>query len=193
MTADVFAPSMYAMPGAVGERRPLEKGPTNNARYSILLRRLPSSSDRDAVRNILLFAKDLIDCEILPPPRNADDKGFASAIAHFQTLEGAKEARQLLDGKRNATNDATLVVELTQDASPGAIGSRRNTVDSTPARQATGNGVMTGATTNARQSSRYNGTFQNMENMSPPNGTPGLGNGEFPVNNLSRAAIWASQ
>lgn len=184
MTADVFAPSMYAMPGAVGERRPLEKGPMNNARYSILLRRLPSSSDRDAVRNILLFAKDLIDCEILPPPRNADDKGFASAIAHFQTLEGAKEARQLLDGKRNATNDATLVVELTQDASPGAIGSRRNTVDSTPARQATGNGIMTGATTNARQSSRYNGTFQNMENMSPPNGTPGLGNGEFPVNNL---------
>ena len=184
MTADVFAPSMYAMPGAVGERRPLEKGPTNNARYSILLRRLPSSSDRDAVRNILLFAKDLIDCEILPPPRNADDKGFASAIAHFQTLEGAKEARQLLDGKRNATNDATLVVELTQDASPGAIGSRRNTVDSTPARQATGNGVMTGATTNARQSSRYNGTFQNMENMSPPNGTPGLGNGEFGVSNL---------
>jgi hypothetical protein len=184
MTADVFAPHMYAMPGAVGERRPLDKSPANHARYSILLRKLPSTSDRDAVRNILLFAKDLVDCEILPPSRHADDKGFASAIAHFQTLEGAKEARQLLDGKRNATNDATLVVELTHDASPGAIGSRRNTVDSTPARQPSGTSAMTGATINARQSSRYNGTFQNMENMSPPNGTPGLGNGEFPVTNL---------
>jgi len=106
---------MYPAPGAIGERRPVDKPTT---RHSILLRKLPSNSDREAVRNILLFAKDLIDCELLPQPRHADDKGFASAIAHFQTFEGAKEARDLLNGKRNATNDATLVVELMHEAPP---------------------------------------------------------------------------
>ena len=182
MTADAFASPMYPAPGAIGERRPVDKAPT---RHSILLRKLPSNSDREAVRNILLFAKDLIDCELIPQPRHADDKGFASAIAHFQTFEGAKEARDLLNGKRNATNDATLVVELMHEAPPpGAVGSRRNTLDSIPARQASVVSTMSTSTTNGRQSSRYNGTFQNMEKMSPPNGTPGLGNGEFPVNNL---------
>lgn len=92
----------------------------------------------------------------------------------------AKEARNLLNGKRNATNDATLVVELLPEGAPGAIGSRRNTVDSAPTRK----GSVATTTSTGRQSSRYNGTFQNMEKMSPPNGTPGLGNGEFPVTNL---------
>lgn len=196
MTADVFSPShSYGLPGAIGERRPADKGglsllsfrdadaiPESKARnHTIFLRKLPSNSDRDAVRNILLFAKDLVDCELVPHARFSEDKGFASAVAHFQTFEGAKEARDLLNGKRNATNDATLVVELLQEGLPGAIGSRRNTVDSTSTRQA----AVATNTSNGRQSSRYNGTFQNMEKMSPPNnGTPGLGNGEFPMNNL---------
>ncbi|KAJ4375914.1 cell cycle RNA binding protein whi3 [Neocucurbitaria cava] len=196
MTADVFSAShAYGMPNAFGERRTMEKNglsllsfsdaetvPEQKGRHTIFLRKLPSNSDRDAVRNILLFAKDLVDCELVSQPRLSEDKGFASAVAHFQTFEGAKEARDLLNGKRNATNDATLVVELVQDGLPGAIGSRRNTVDSAPVRQGS---IATGiAATNGRQSSRYNGTFQNMEKMSPPNGTPGLGNGEFPANNL---------
>ncbi|KAL6711513.1 cell cycle RNA binding protein whi3 [Coniothyrium glycines] len=194
MTADVFSAShTYGAPGAIGERRPMDKSGLSllsfsdaesavdtKARHAIYLRKLPSNSDREAVRNILLFAKDLVDCEIMPQHRFSDDKGFASAVAHFQTLEGAKEARDLLNGKRNATNDATLVVELLPEGTPGAIGSRRNTVDSAPARK----GSVATATSTGRQSSRYNGTFQNMEKMSPPNGTPGLGNGEFPMNNL---------
>ena len=184
MTADVFASHMYGLPGAIGERRPVDKSAPPKARHSILLRKLPSSSDREAVRNILLFAQDLVDCELVSQPRHVDDKGFACALAHFQTLEGAREARDLLNGKRNATNDATLVVELIHDGPPGAIGSRRNTVDSTPARSAPPATAMQAPAANGRQSSRYNGTFQNMEKMSPPNGTPGLGNGEFPVTNL---------
>lgn len=194
MTADVFSAShSYGMPGAIGERRPIEKGgfsllsfsdaesvTETKGRHAIYLRKLPSNSDREAVRNILLFAKDLVDCEIMPQHRFSEDKGFASAVAHFQTLEGAKEARDLLNGKRNATNDATLVVELLPEGTPGTIGSRRNTVDSAPQRK----GSVATATSTGRQSSRYNGTFQNMEKMSPPNGTPGLGNGEFPVTNL---------
>jgi hypothetical protein len=199
MTADVFSAShMYGLSGAIGERRPMDKSghslftfsdtetsPGNSGRHTIFLRKLPSNSDREAVHNILLFAKDLVDCELVPPSRYADDKGFAAAVAHFQTFEGAREARDLLHGKRNATNDATLVVELMQEGFPGAFGSRRNTVDSSAsARQGSVTGGIVGATPNGRQSSRYNGTFQTMEKMSPPNGTPGLGNGEFPVTNL---------
>lgn len=197
MTAEVFSAShAYNMQGAFGERRPtateknglsmlsslsdLEIGPDMKGRHTIFLRKLPGSSDRDAVRNILLFAKDLVDCEMV---RYTDDKGFAAAVAHFQSYEGAKEARDMLNGKRNATNDATLIVDLVQDANPGAIGSRRNTVDSVPARQGSISTGIAGATTNGR-TSRYQGAFQNMEKMSPPNGTPGLGNGEFPVSNL---------
>jgi hypothetical protein len=187
------------MNGAIGERRPAERNglsmlsfgeadstPDNKTRHAIFLRKLPSNSDKEAVRNILLFAKDLVDCEMVPHTRFPDDKGFASAIAYFQTYEGAKEARDLLNGKRNATKDATLIVEVLQDGLGGAIGSRRNTVDSGSARHgsiASSTGIA-GATSNGRQSSRYNGTFQNMEKMSPPNGTPGLGNGEFGVSNL---------
>ncbi|KAF3045207.1 cell cycle RNA binding protein whi3 [Didymella heteroderae] len=200
MTADVFSSShTYNMNGAIGERRPAERNglsmlsfgeadstPDSKTRHAIFLRKLPSNSDKEAVRNILLFAKDLIDCEMVPHTRFPDDKGFASAIAYFQTYEGAKEARDLLNGKRNATKDATLIVEVLQDGLGGAIGSRRNTVDSGSARHgsiASSTGIA-GATSNGRQSSRYNGTFQNMEKMSPPNGTPGLGNGEFGVSNL---------
>jgi len=199
MTAEVFStPHAYGLPGAIGERRPMDKNALQKlsslsdadstvemkGRHTIFLRKLPSNSDREAVRNILLFAKDLIDCEIVANPRLNDDKGFVAAVAHFQTYEGAKEARDLLNGKRMATNDATLVVELVQDTPPGTIGSRRNTVDSAPARQGSIASGMSGVAVNGRQSSRYNGTFQTMEKMSPPNGTPGLGNGEFPVNNL---------
>jgi hypothetical protein len=196
MTADVFSAShTFNMPGAIGERRPLDRnglsmlslGDADAApRHAIFLRKLPSNSDREAVRNILLFAKDLIDCEMVSASRFSEDKGFTSAIAYFQTLEGAKEARDLLNGKRNATKDATLIVELLHEGLGGAMGSRRNTVDCSSARQgsiASSTGIA-GTSTNGRQSSRYNGTFQNMEKMSPPNGTPGLGNGEFPVQNL---------
>jgi RNA recognition motif-containing protein len=199
MATEVFAAShAYGMQGAFGERRVTDKsglpmlsvfgdfenGADAKSRHTIFLRKLPINSDRDAVRNILLFAKDLVDCEMVHHSKFNDDKGFAAAVAHFQTYEGAREARDLLNGKRNATNDATLIVDLIQDTVPGAIGSRRNTVDSAAVRQGSITAGMTGAATNGRQSSRYNGTFQNMEKMSPPNGTPGLGNGEFPASNL---------
>lgn len=201
MTADVFSAShaFNTLPAPIGDRRGLEKNGLSLLSFSeaepspepknhpaIFLRRLPSYSDRDAVRNILLFAKDFIDCELVSASKFPEDKGFASAIARFRTLDGAKEARNLLNGKRNASNDATLIVELVQDGLPGAIGSRRNTVDSASTRQgpvSTAPGI-SGTTTSGRQSSRFNGTFQHMEKMSPPNGTPALGNGDFPVQNL---------
>lgn len=198
MTADVFSASHpYNMPAPIGKRRDLDKtgllsfseaetSPDPKFAHTIFLRKLPGNSDRDAVRSILLFAKDLIDCELVSTPKTPEDMGFVSAVAHFRTVESAREARDLLNGKRNTSNDATMIVEMLHDSLPGAIGSRRNTMDSTAMRQgsvSTTNGIA-GVTANGRQSSRYNGTFQSLEKMSPPNGTPGLGNGEFPVQNL---------
>ncbi|KAF1951301.1 hypothetical protein CC80DRAFT_208912 [Byssothecium circinans] len=196
MTADVFSTShTYGMHAPVGERRALDKNGLNLLSFSqaetspdfkgthaIYLRKLPPNSDRDSLSNILLFAKDLIECELVSASKY-EDKNFASAIARFGSLESAKEARDLLNGKR--MNDATLIVEMVQDSPPGAIGSRRNTVDNGSVRQpsvSSASGISS-ITANGRQS-RYNGTFQNMEKMSPPNGTPGLGNGEFPVQKL---------
>lgn len=199
MTADAFTGShSYALPAPIGSRAldkssmgllsfsEVEFSPDSKGPPAIFLRKLPSSSDREAVRNILLFSQDMIDCELVPSSKFPEDKGFASAVARFRSIEGAKEARRMLDGKRNASNDANIIVELIQDGLPSAIGSRRNTVDGTSTRQGSvsaASGISANGQT-GRQSSRYNGTFQHMEKMSPPNGTPGLGNGEFPVQNL---------
>jgi RNA recognition motif-containing protein len=197
MTADVFSPQhTYQMHAPVGERRAMDKNglnllsfsqaetsPEPRGTHAVYLRKLPANSDRDSLSNILLFAKDLLECELVSASKY-EDKGFASAVARFASFESAKEARDLLNGKR--MNDVTLIVEIVQDNLPGAIGSRRNTVDSGSVRQpsVSASSGISGIATNGRQSSRYNGTFQTMEKMSPPNGTPGLGNGEFPVQNL---------
>jgi hypothetical protein len=197
MAAEVFTATHAfnngPLPAPIGDRRPLEKNgkfafsfaetEPSQALPAIILRKLPSNSDRDAVRNILLFAKDLVDCELVPTLKYPEDKGFACAIARFRTMQGAKEAQALLDGRLNATNDAHLIVELMQDGPSGAVGTRRNTVDSASNRQGSVSTASSigGPTTNGRQSSRYNGTFQqqSFDKISPPNMTPGLGNGEF--------------
>lgn len=196
MTADVFAAShaYNSISASIGELRDKngllsssEAEPVQEAAASpsIHLRNLPSNSEKEDVRNMLTFAsQDLVEVEVIPGPKYSEGQGFRSAVAKFRTLESALDAKKLLNGKRNATDEANLIVDLVPDSPPGAIGSRRNTVDSVSIRQGSihGTNAMSNAT-NGRQS-RYNGTFQNMEKMSPPNGTPGLGNGEFPVQNL---------
>ncbi|PVH96724.1 RNA binding protein-like protein [Periconia macrospinosa] len=200
MTADVFPAShTYAMHAPLGERRALDRNgnglnllsfspaetiPEPKATHDLYLRKLPPKSDKDSLNNLLLFAKELIEFDILPASKYPEDRGYASAIARFGSQESASNARELLNGKR--MGDSNLIVEWAQDNMPGAIGSRRNTVDSGPARQpsVSGSSGISAITSSGRQSSRYNGTFQSMEKMSPPNATPGLGNGEFTVQNL---------
>lgn len=205
MTADVFSAShaLNNMNLPIGDRRPSDRNglslfslnsdpapnPDNKVQYhAIVLRKLPSNTNQDSVNSMLLFAKDLVDCELVSPSRQPDDQGFVTAVAYFRTREGAKEARERLNGKRNPSNDASMIVDLLTDGPPGPIGSRRNTVDSPSARQGS---VSTASTiaTNGRQSSRYNGTFQqNLERMSPPNNaTPALGNGDYSVPGLFSA------
>jgi len=128
---------------------------------------------------MLLFAKDLVDVEFVSQ-EYPEDAGFLSAVARFKTLAGAHEARDRLNGKANAANDANMIVEVLQNGFPGPIGARRNTIDIPSARHASSS-TSSVASSNGqqnRQSSRFNGTFQSMEKRSPPNGP--LGSDIFP-------------
>ncbi|KAJ5099496.1 hypothetical protein N7532_006497 [Penicillium argentinense] len=139
-------------------------GRTSSGSGAILMRKLPRNTSKEALRSMLLFAKDFVDADFVNSDLPEDD-GFLSAIARFNTLPAAEEARALLDGKPNSKNDATMVVEMY----PGALGTnlsnaRRNTIDHTNAR-----GVLGGVPSNgplSRQSSRFNGTFQSLERLS---------------------------
>ncbi|KAJ5182830.1 hypothetical protein N7492_000446 [Penicillium capsulatum] len=134
---------------------------------AILMRKLPRNTSREALRSMLLFAKDFVDADFVTLDYPEDD-GFLTAIARFNTLPAAEEARALLDGKPNSKNDANMVVEMY----PGPVGSnmsnaRRNTIDHTATR-----GLLGGVPPNgpvSRQSSRFNGTFQSLERLSASN------------------------
>ncbi|KAF2087082.1 hypothetical protein K490DRAFT_42609 [Saccharata proteae CBS 121410] len=165
-----------------GELDPALTSPDMRFMPTILIRKLPRNTGDEALRSMLLFAKDLINTEFVKP-EFAEDKGFVSAIARFRTVAGAQEARDRLNGKANAAGDAKMIVELLPtSAVTGPIGARRNTVDGGSTRQ--GSTSTSSASSNgitSRQSSRFNGTFQSMEKMSPPNGAPNLGNGDFSI------------
>ena len=125
---------------------------------------------------MLLFAKDIVDTNFVEN-MHADDTGFVSAIARFKTLGGAHEARDRLNGKPNAANDANMIVELLQNGLPGG---RRNTVDATASTRHNSNSTSSVISSNgARQPSRFTNTF--LEKMSPPNVTSGLNGDSFPA------------
>ncbi|CAG8140140.1 unnamed protein product [Penicillium nalgiovense] len=144
---------------------------------AILMRKLPRNTSREALRSMLLFAKDFVDADFVTLDLPEDD-GFLTAIARFITLQAAEEARSLLDGKPNSKNDANMVVEMY----PGPMGAnlsntRRNTIDHTASRALMGasNGPL------ARQSSRFNGTFQSLERLSNANPNQPIGEGLPPT------------
>ncbi|KAJ9645694.1 cell cycle RNA binding protein whi3 [Coniosporium apollinis] len=214
MTAAIFTRAPSDLSHGYGlsptaERKPLEKGTSSfisssrsaESRYlgeletsfsnldmketpTILVRKLPRSTGKEALRSLLIFAKDFLDAELVPSD-NPEDAGFLTAVARFKTMTGAHEAKERLNGKVNSANDANLIVEVIQSAAAGPIGTRRNTIDGAANRHGSNSTTSSGTSVNNgysnRQSSRYNGTFQSMEKMSPPNGTPGLGNGVFSV------------
>ncbi|KAJ5794886.1 hypothetical protein N7457_001485 [Penicillium paradoxum] len=100
---------------------------------AILMRKLPRNTSREALRSMLLFAKDFVDADFVTLDLPEDD-GFLTAIARFMTLPAAEEARSLLDGKPNSKNDANMVVEMYPPMGPNLSNTRRNTIDHTASR-----------------------------------------------------------
>jgi hypothetical protein len=137
---------------------------------SALIRNLPLNTSEESLRLMMVFSKDLVDVEVLPVEQSADS-GFRSAILKFKSPAGAQEAKNMLDGKSNISNDAEMIVEILGSSSPKALGNpfpngaimptnvSNTTVSSAP------------SAPSSRQTSRFNGTFQSLEKISPPMNT----------------------
>ena len=140
-----------------------------NSVSAILMRKLPRNTSNEALRSMLLFAKDLIGAEFIPA-EFPEDKGYLSAIARFRTPNAAQEARAMLDGKPNTAGETKMIVEVLQFTPGGSLVPKRNTLDTAVNRGTTSSSSSAGSSNGQanRQSSRYNGTFQSLDHISPP-------------------------
>lgn len=160
------------MPYDFGDRRmsSVNEGPYGTA--SLTLRRLPQNTTSEALKTMLLFAKDLQDTDVVPSER-ADEQGFATAVARFSSLASAQEAQLMLDGKPNTDGSAVMSVEVTPTSAPNS-GFRRNTIDPSLSQS------MSQHSSSAARTSRY--AFDSLKGtgaMSPPGSalTDGTGTG----------------
>ncbi|KAF3480080.1 uncharacterized protein GIQ15_05427 [Arthroderma uncinatum] len=99
---------------------------------AVRMRLLPRNTSYEALRSMLLFAKNLVDAEFIPN-EYSEDSSFLTAIALFETRTAAEEAQAMLNGKPNSTNDANMIVEIVSACpTTSAMISRRNTIDHLP-------------------------------------------------------------
>ena len=150
---------------------------------SVLIRRLPLNTTEDTLRLMVVWSKDFIEAEVLSPEKS-EDPGFRSAILRFKSHPGAVEAKTMLDGKPNVANDAQMLVEILY-GSPTS--SRRYTVDnpSNPGPSSSTSSTASSSGPAPRQSSRFNGSFQTTQRVSPPN------NGAYASNELPNPEVSA--
>ncbi|KAI9847761.1 MAG: cell cycle RNA binding protein whi3 [Thelocarpon superellum] len=169
-----------------------ERGETpvaGNGSSAILIRKLARNMTEKELRSMFLFAKDFVDSEFAPLDA-VEDPGYMSAVARFKSPAAAQEAKAMLDGKPNTATEANMVVDILHGS--GAVtsqASRRSTNDASTNRGPSSSASSTASSNGAsgRQSSRYNGTFQSMERLSPPGAAAGLNasthmvNGDLPT------------
>ena len=143
---------------------------------ALVIRRLPQNISSEALGSMLIFAGDLLDTEIIRSPYK-EDRGFATAVARFQSHAGALEAQQKLHGKPNATKEANMIVEIHSGSMAGSFA--RSTSDGliprTQASSTSSAGSSGGPPITSR--SRFNSTFQSTEKNSPPLPTPSSSGG----------------
>ncbi len=160
--------SMNAFAGEGGSNASQASTAFTNGPCAVLIRRLPLNTTEETLRLMVVFSKEFTDAEVLSPEAS-EDPGFRSAVLRFKTHAGALEAKNMLDGKSNVKNEAQMIVEILY-GSPTT--SRRYTVDNTsntgPSSSTSSTGSSNGV--NTRQASRYNGTFQSTQRVSPTNG-----------------------
>ncbi|KAK3901507.1 hypothetical protein C8A05DRAFT_16319 [Staphylotrichum tortipilum] len=134
---------------------------------SALIRNLPLNTSEESLRLMMVFSKDLVDVEVLPAEQS-HDAGFRSALLKFKAPAGAQEAKNMLDGKSNISNDAEMIVEILGSSSPTASGMRfaNDAILSASASSAAASAAPLAPS--SRQTSRFNGTFQSLDKISPP-------------------------
>lgn len=145
---------------------------------STLIRRLPLNTTEDALRSMVVWSKEFVDAEVLSAEKS-EDQGFRAAVLRFKSPTGAMEAKKMLDGKPNIANDAQMIVDLVY----GSPNARRYTVDVTASGPAPSTSNSSTASSNGptpRQSSRFNGSFQSSQRVSPTNNGSYTDNNELP-------------
>ncbi|KAH9889225.1 hypothetical protein F4778DRAFT_773417 [Xylariomycetidae sp. FL2044] len=134
----------------------------------ILIRRLPIDVDEEKVRLMLVFSKELLGIEMLPVEQS-EDVGLRSAIVKFETPAGAQQAKESLHGQ-TVSNEIEMIVETLFSGSP--VTSRRYAIDNMGSAPSSLPSSTSSSGPSSRQQTRFNGTFQSMENITPPlNGT----------------------
>lgn len=83
-----------------------------------VIRRLPLNTSEESLRLMVVWSKELLSVELLPAAQS-DDDGFLSAILEFRSINGALEAKNMLDGAPNISNQAAMAVHILGD-SPSA-------------------------------------------------------------------------
>ena len=149
------------------ERQPLRSESENAA---IVVRNLPRSISHETLQSMFLCAKDFLGADFLP---SADHAHSRSAIARFQTMDAAEQAKANMDGKPNAANGSPIVADILDSSPANGPLTRRNTFDLGMIRNGTSS-ISSSASSNGitgRRSSRFNGTF------GPPSGGNSFANG----------------
>jgi flagellar basal body rod protein FlgC len=146
----------YGMPAFPGSASPT---------VCVKIRRLPLSTTDESLRLMAVFSQELADVEVLPAEQS-EDPGFRSAHMRFRSMEAAQQARAMLDGRLNISNNAKMVVEIKSDTSPFA---HRYSTDPLSANNSgsPASAASASSTIGPGQASRFNGGFHSLENLSP--------------------------
>ncbi|MCJ1459367.1 cell cycle RNA binding protein whi3 [Mycoblastus sanguinarius] len=149
--------------------------PDVDSKVTILIRKLPRYATSETLRVMTLFTRDLDRMELVST-NLPGDQGYPSAIAVFHNAAAAEEAKSRLHGKQNDPNEPPIQVDILRDSPGTGAGSRRNHFDMAANRANSGSSTAS-STGQPRQASRFNGTFQAMDRISPPNGGQGFPSG----------------
>ncbi|CAK7203620.1 cell cycle RNA binding protein whi3 [Sporothrix eucalyptigena] len=132
---------------------------------SVLVRRLPLSTTVDILDAMTLALRDVKSRQLLPESAS-EDPGYLSAIISFSSPDAATEAKLILNGKLNATKDATMIVEmLDRDIL------RRSVSDIPP------NATPSSSVSSSRGSGRVTAPFSSFDGPATSSAGPYFGNG----------------
>ena len=156
-------------PERVGSR------PEMDSVSAIRVRKLPRNTTQESLRSMLLFAKDFVGADFVPSD-SPEDQGFLTAVARFRSHGAAHEVQSLLHGKQNTPHEVPLVIEVLRLSPGNGASARKNHFEALDHR-GNPNSTANPSSGQIRQSSRFNGAFQSMDRISPPNGLKSLKSG----------------
>ncbi|KAL9124270.1 MAG: hypothetical protein Q9217_006385 [Psora testacea] len=137
--------------------------PDTDASSAIRIRKIAPHTALEKLQDVLEFiVKDFERVDLVASAMV--DQGFQTAIARFASPSAAREAQAALDGRQlnpSRPNEPRIIVEIMR-LSPESIGSGRNNFDLSTTRAHSGSSTSS--------ASRFNGGYQSMSRISPPNG-----------------------